>query len=401
MYYSVKAPCILILLIFVLGSCENKTSNTTTNNGNYKGEASISISPKFLQQNFPVLDSISRTKEGLHQLLNGYAFRLKNASTLVESDKDLQELFEMRDNDILTELHKKVLDPIALENGVFYHSAAGAKLDEELKELGMQAVYSEGMYWSLGPAEMLTEEMEKYASEVFRLYMDFQSARTDAIMGEYPYLNLDGEGKMLVTGEKMQEKYPDNPLTKKIETDFNSSLEVFTDVHIIKSDFDKSYMTNGLATEFYPNATNIDALKKFTEDYPESKYGKMVETVIKNMSEMEPKEIGWKDLYLVVVQWADIVEKTAIQEGDTVSTTFKSCINARKICNDFLKKGITISHSLQVKKKDEEKCAVVYRFYADKKKAETALKEIKKEVPETVGIVQLTYDPLEKMWVAN
>ncbi|MGB0931965.1 MAG: hypothetical protein ACPGVB_14370, partial [Chitinophagales bacterium] len=316
---------------------------------------------------------------------------------------DLQLLFDMRDKDILTTLHKDVLDPIALDNGVFYHSMAGTKLDEELKELGMQAIYSEGMYWSLGPAEMLTQEMEKYASEVFHLYMDFQSARTDAIMGEYPYLNLDGEGKMVVIGEKMQSKYPDNPLTQKIEVDFNSALKLFTDVHVIKSDFDKSYMTNGLATDFYPNATSIDALRKFTEDYPESKYSKMVETVMENMSEMESKELGWKDLYLVVVKWEDIIEKTIVEEleEEKDSMIVYTFPDAEKIRNDFLKKGIIVPHTLQVLKKGEQKCAVTYRFYADKSKAEVALKEIKKEVPETVGIVQLTYDPLEKNWVAN
>lgn len=218
-------------------------------------------------------------------------------------------------------------------------------------------------------------------------------------MGEYPFLNLDGQGKMVFTGEKMQEKYPDNELTKKIEADFKMALTPLTDVHVIKSEFDKSYMVNGLATEFYPNATNIDAIKKFVTDYPDSKYSKVVGKILENMSEMEPKQSGWKDLYLVVVSWEDLAEETFSNPEDTTQVKSMTCIGAKKVSDEFLQKGIAIPHIIRLLKKEEEKCAVVYRFYADKKKAEMALQEIKKEVPNVVGLVQLTYNPLEKTWL--
>lgn len=389
----------MLFLFFLLG-CENSNSDST-NNGSDDSDVVVSASPKFLQQNFPVLDSISQSKEKLNKLLNRYAYQLTNASKTVDSDKDLQTLFDMRAAQIIPTLHREVLDPIALNDGVFYHSSAGAKLDEELKKLGMQAIYSEGMYLDLGPSEMLTDEMEKYATEVFRWYMDFQSAKTTSMMGEYPFLNLDGEGEMVAVGEKMQEKYPDHELTQKIEEDFRMALKPLTDVHAIKSEFDKSYMVNDLATEFYPNATNIDALKKFTQDFPNSKYSKVVSNIIANMSEMEPKQNGWKDLYLAVVSWEDLAEQSFSNPEDSTQVTSMTCINAEKKAIDFLKKGIAIPHTLRLENKGEDKCALVYRFYADKAKAEAALKEIKKEVPDAVGVVQLTHNPLEKTWTVR
>ena len=169
----------------------------------------------------------------------------------------------------------------------------------------------------------------------------------------------------------------------------------------IKSEFDKSYMVNDLATEFYPNATNIDALKKFVEDFPSSKYSKVVSNILANMSEMEPKQNGWKDLYLAVVSWEDLAEQSFSNPEDSTQVTSMTCINAEKKVVDFLKKGIAIPHTLRLENKGEDKCALVYRFYADKAKAEAALKEIKKDVPDVVGVVQLTHNPLEKTWTVR
>ncbi|MEZ4885042.1 MAG: hypothetical protein R3E32_09985 [Chitinophagales bacterium] len=316
---------------------------------------------------------------------------------MVKSDEDLQDLFDMRDKDVITALHKEVLDPIAINDGVFYHSTAGAKLDKELKTLGMQVIYAEGMYLDLGPSEMLEKEMEQYASEVFKWYMEFQSAKTISMMGEYPFLDLEGQGKMVAFGEQMRAKYPNHAFTQKIEKDFRTALIPLTDVHVVKSEFDKSYMVNGLATEFYPNATNIDALKKFVEQYPDLHYSKVANDIIESMSEMESVERQWKDLYLVVVSWIPSTEeKITDEEGN--ETVVNTCMNARKISNDFLDKGIAIPHVLQLTHNGIEECAVVYRFYADKSKADAALKTIKSKVSSVVGIVQLKYDPLKRIW---
>lgn len=396
MFSRITAQCIFLLLFFIVWGCENKNSSSTTNDSNDKS-ADISISPNFLKQNFPVLDSISHQKSDLLQELNVYAYKLTNASKMVKSDEDLQDLFDMRDKDVITALHKEVLDPIAINDGVFYHSTAGAKLDKELKTLGMQVIYAEGMYLDLGPSEMLEKEMEQYASEVFKWYMEFQSAKTISMMGEYPFLDLEGQGKMVAFGEQMRAKYPNHAFTQKIEKDFRTALIPLTDVHVVKSEFDKSYMVNGLATEFYPNATNIDALKKFVEQYPDLHYSKVANDIIESMSEMESVERQWKDLYLVVVSWIPSTEeKITDEEGN--ETVVNTCMNARKISNDFLDKGIAIPHVLQLTHNGIEECAVVYRFYADKSKADAALKTIKSKVSSVVGIVQLKYDPLKRIW---
>ncbi|MFK7905363.1 MAG: hypothetical protein AB8B69_09575 [Chitinophagales bacterium] len=396
MYYRITAQCVLYLLLFIAWGCENKKTTQPTNipDGKNIGEP---ISPHYLKDNFPVLDSISQTQEGLHQTLNSYAHKLQNASKLVKSDEDLETLFSMRDTSIIDALHKEVLDPIAIGDGVFYHSPAGAKLDKELKTLGMQAIYAEGMYLNLGPSEMLKDEMQKYASEVFMWYMDFQSAKTTSMMGEYPFLNLDGQGKMVAVGEQMRTKYPDHAFTQKIEADMRSALTPLTDVHVIKSEFDKSYMVNGLATEFYPNATNIDALRKFASDFPDSQYSKISNKIVENMSEMEPAKGGWKDLHLVVVSWEAVGEET-FTDHDGNKTTVNTCTQAQKARDEFLDKGIDIPHLIQLPRKKGEACALVYRFYADKNKANAALKEIKSKVSSVEGIVQLTFDPLERTW---
>ncbi len=396
--YSRIAPTIYpIFLLLIMIGCKDtkKTSTDTTSN---QEESTNTINSAFLKEHFPILDSVSRSEEDLHQNLNKYAYNLMNASNTVKSDEDLEKLFGMRDNKILSSLHKDVLDPIALDNGVFYHSPAGSKLDKELRSLGMQAIYAEGMYLNLGPAEMLKKEMNTYASEVFKLYMEFQSAKTTSMMGEYPYLNLEGERKMVAIGEKIRSKYSEHDFAKAIEADFWNALMPFTDIHMVKSEFDRTYIAYELATDFYPYATNVDSLRRFLTNHPDSKYTPLINNVLSNISEMESVKGKWKDLYLVVLSWEDVGKKTYKDEdGNEVETT--TCEEA-KIRNDFIEKGIDISTVLKLKKKKSnvDECALGYRFYADKGKAETALQALKSKTSDVVGIVGLHFDPVQRIW---
>lgn len=348
----------------------------------------------FLKTQFPTLSSIVPDSSAFHAILNDYAYDVMNPQKSVENENDLMFLFGQREHEIIPILHQEFLDPISVNKSERLVGKQGRDLQAELQKIGMQCVYSEGYYVTLSANELLPQELKRLGSEVLRLYMDFVNAQGNASNGEYPYLDLSGEGDMIAIGEVMMQKYPEHEYTKTIIPDFYAALNTFTDVHIIKGvvEGDVVCVVGGLATEPYPTMTVLEQHKAFLQKYPQSRYASIVEKMLANPSQINGTSDTWNDLYLVVLRWME-----PSNDEDIVS-----CDEADMYKNrEFLDKNIDVLHTIQVDKNEETTCAIVYRFYPDQSRANKALSFIRPLVRDSAVVVRASYDLDTDTWLVK
>jgi len=343
----------------------------------------------FLIDKTPVLHSVIKNNVEVLPKIAQYVYELCHTDKSIRNEADLQRLFEERDKKIMPLLNQKVLDPLSAADETFFHQESGKKLNEELETIGMRGVFAEGFYMGLAAFPMLGKELEQHASEVYKWYMQFWNGEGLSQGGEYPYMDLSGYGQMMSAAEQMIAKYPEHKYTQKVEEAFRNALNVLTDVHKVVQAGQANYIVHDLNTEFYPTATELETYEKLLTEHPDSKYYPVIKNILENMSTMEySKEKGWKDLYMVVISW----------EGVKRSRDGGPCASARQKVHEYLDKGIAIPHSLLLKKDNKRTCALVYRFFTDKKQAEKAATSIKAQIPDIVGVTKVVFEKKAFGW---
>lgn len=350
----------------------------------------IDYDPNFLAQQLPTLASIVSREEAIYTPLNNYAYDVINPAQSVKAEKDLTRLFYKREAQIIPTLHGDILEPLALKNSDFFVGDAGRKLQTELQRIGMQCIYAEGMYVDLGAAEMLSGAMRQYGSEVLRYYAEFQSAHSTAIGGEYPFLDLNGEMRMVAVGEAMTTKYPQHEYTQQIYSDFEFALHSLTDIHVvIEQPSGTQEMFYALSTDPFPYMTDFAQHRQFVAQYPDTKYGKIVARILANRSEIARAGDSYKDLYLVVVQWQD-----ANEDDETAY-----CDDAEALKDSlYLHQGIDVPHVLPIAQDGETRCAITHRFYPNRANAEKALKTLQAQSQISADIIKVSYNPESDEW---
>ncbi len=343
----------------------------------------------FLLEKTPILHSIIKNNAEVLPVIAQYVYELFHTAKSIKNEADLQRLFNEREQKIIPLLNEKVLNPLSTADETFFHQENGKKLNKELETIGLRGVFAEGFYMGLAAFPMLGKELEQHASEVYKWYMQFWNGEGLSQGGEYPYMNLDGYGQMTVAAEQMVDKYPEHEYTKKIQQGFRDGLNVLTDVHKVIQGGETNYIVHDLNTEFYPTATDIAAYEKLLEAHPNSKYYSVIKKITENMSTMAyVKDKGWKDLYMVVISW----------EAAKRSRDGGPCANARQKVYEYLDKGIDVPHALFLQKGKKRSCAVVYRFFPDKKEAEKAAATIKSQIPDIEGVVKTTFNKRSFSW---
>lgn len=375
-------------------SSANGNNDTTSNKEITTHEAllaeddRIKHDPNYMAQQFPVLASTIKPDHQLYPILNNYAYDVMHPAQSVQSEKDLKRIFYKRDAQIIPMLHGDIFDPLAIKNPDFFVGDAGRKLQAELQKIGMQCIYAEGMYVALGATEMLPDAMKQYGSEVFKLYSDFLNAYGNAVGGEYPYMDLSGEMRMVAIGEIMLDKYPKHEYTQAIQSDFEFALHTLTDIHTVKGESNTEQFY-ALSTDPYPYMTNFEEHERFIATYPDTKYGKIVQKIRSNTSQINYNGGNLSDLYLLVLQWRDAVSESDIAYCDDIEAIKDSL---------YLNQGIDVPHVLPIFKDSTTQCALTYRFYPEKNKAEQALKNIQSQVKTPIGIVKIHFNTDSEMW---
>ena len=135
----------------------------------------------------------------------------------------------------------------------------------------------------------------------------------------------------------------------------------FTDFHLViyPDNEDTTVIVGGIETDMYPSGSHIDNFKNFIKEMPQSKYTKMLKTILKN-----PSTIEYSDdylLYLVVLGFEEDYDKT------------------EEKLFAYAEKGIDIPHHIIISGGEDSQNAIVYRFFTDQDRALKALQTIKKD----------------------
>ncbi len=357
-------------------------------------DPTIERDPDFLRKNFPKLSAAVPESMPLYAKLNAYSYDISHPDQSIKTEENLKRLFFQREKDIIPMLHTEVFDRLAMKDPEFFVNTSGRQLQAELQKIGMQCIYAEGMYVDLAAAEMLTPQLSKLGSEVLRMYIDFIVSRGNAVGGEYPYADIEGEMAMINIGGQMLDKYPDHAYTQAIAPDLSFALSALTDIHNVKDREGQSLTISGdLSTDPYPSMIDPEAIKSFSAKYPQSKYAPLIASVAANPSEMEynPETNTYKDLYLAAVAW-----RAATQEEEAIS-----CDDAKIYqTTEYLNKAIDVPHVLllSLPEGQQDTCLLVHRFYPDRGRAEKALQQIKARISNSVGIVHITHNEESDNW---
>ena len=330
----------------------------------------------------------------LKQAVNDYAYTILNADKLITAEQPLMDIFRQREEEIQPELHE-FFQNTSGQNPNLFNSEEGEKLIAELKSIGFTGIFAEGMYVYLGTAPIMVNQLKTLASEPFRLCVEFSDAEAEAWQGEYPYLDLTGEKKMVAIGEQILFKYPDTEYAPKIREFFYIALNVLTDVRAMKNQNDLSFLTGGgLTLDYYPFATDIEQIKSFPSEYPQSRYAKVVQKITQDYSEITIAGELPMPVYMVWIQ--DVTVNNSAQQQDD----WDGCRTpAQKIKNVFLNKGIDIPHIVTVYQNNVEVCGVVYRFNSDISKAELAVKTLQSMAPDVKATLKkAVFNATENRW---
>lgn len=395
MRFSLRFFLIVVAgFMLTIGCMPDSSTSTTTETpheiGTHKttqGQlpiSTIAIDENYLQKEVPLLDSLLSADKRLHKTVNTYAFNVRHAGEIVKNEMALKQLFDFRNDSILPNLTEYLLKP--LEGELYFE--VGEQLEKELNHIGLSTVSAEGMFLDLAQHPMLQKEVATHASEPYKLYQAFNDAQAASMGGEYTFLNLSAEQQMIRIGEKMRKNFGDNEYTRQIEKDFRFALRTMTDVHKLQEASGGNFIFGDLHVDFYPYATDAENYTGFIKDHTDSQYHGVVQNIYKNVSEIAAnKGGGYSDLYLVVTDWL-----AANDDEDA-----PPCEAATQTVYEYLDKGIDIPHAVALKKEGEVICAVTYRFYATRKKAEQALATIKPQAPDA-KVYHAVYYNNELMW---
>ncbi|MBN2571941.1 MAG: hypothetical protein JXA68_07425 [Ignavibacteriales bacterium] len=314
------------------------------------------------EKNLKILYDLTKDKPLIDEQLKIYVEKISNPDD-VSSEEDILEIFSMRDT-LMLNLYSVIEEYywVLNEKDDFTQFE---ELEKELIEIGITTVYAEGMYVGLVSYPIFETQIKEIGSEPFRIYVEFMNEYSASQGGEYPYMDLTNQMKMIELGEKLYFDYPNNEYTEKIKSLLFSTMELFTDFHKV-TDFENdytSYVISGLEIEFWPFATDYSNYEKFLNEYPNLKIIPVVKEILKNTSEICIDNNDSDPIYLVTIEELD------------------DYFIAHEKVNNFVINGIDIPHVVMVQRSSVYSYAVVYRFYSDKEHADRMLDLVKDKYP--------------------
>jgi uncharacterized protein YcfL len=281
----------------------------------------------------------------------------------ITSEKQLMAILDMRDSliwDMVT-----VFEEYYYKNEEDYDT--WSLIDIELDTIGFWTIYAEGMFMNLGEASILEEEIEKFASEEFKLYLNFKNEYSMAMGGEYPYMSLFEYFDALKVGEKMYKEYPNSKYFDLIFEDYYNCLNIVTDIHVVNNE---ACFYSDFNDSFWPFATSCEDWAVLIEENPNSMFTPILQNLSDNTSSIN---IDY-----------DVNEGEAMSIIYVVATDKVVDAEAAKFkIYDYLHQGLDIVHALTFENNGKTEHYVAYRFYSEdyKSKAEESFEYIKSIAP--------------------
>lgn len=324
----------------------------------------IACGSKKEEKNLKILYNLTKDEPELDKLLREYV-DLISAPDDVSSEEEILEIFQMRDS-LIIKLYPVIEQYywVQVENDKY---AEFENLEKELLEIGMTTVYAEGMVVGLVSSPILEKQIDEYGSDPFKLYCKFMYAYSNSQGGEYPFIDLSSQMQMVDLGEKLSQNYPDSKYNKMIETDYHLAVQTLTDFHKVtdlEQDFTQ-YIIEGMNVDYWPYGTDLENFTRFVQDYPNTKLTKVVKEILKNTSEIyyEYEGEGNDPIYLITIE------------------ELNDYLDAQDKVLDYVLNGVDIPHIIIIEHGSEYSYAVVYRFYSDKDHADRMLNSIKVKYP--------------------
>jgi hypothetical protein len=306
-------------------------------------------------QKLPVLSDLARPYVQVYEPFLDYATCILKPDW-IKTEDNLLSIFPRK-----MELIKLLLDycqePFEKIASLYRKDPRWPALEKELSILGIKAFTAEDYWAGLSDGPFLEDLVSRVASEPCQLFIQMKYAQTESFGGEYPYMDLDDEMKMVEIGEMLLQSFPDSKFTIQMKDMLFDALVPLTDVHEVGD----LYIVGGLSRRAYPGLTDITQHQRFIEDYPNSRFPDVVARIIGSISNIS----GEGPIYAVVTD-ACTSEK-----------------EARQVVLTYLLQGVDIPHIL-TDTGDAQRRYVAYRFYTDKEKASQALKEIQRIKPQAL-----------------
>ncbi len=370
---------ISIFATFIL-SCNNSSEEKENNNDTISKNISEqvvkqenvvetdTVNENKIVDNYKYLPKVFHKEDSLYSEFERY-LNLINGE--VSSEKQIKDIFNLRKH--LMEYVSLKVDKLCNQDGELAREA-----HEEFVSIGFLPVYVEGMYGALEQSQILNDEVEKYASEPFKLKIKFDNEYAKSIGGEYPYASLNEYLNAFEPAYELFSKYKETEYYKEIEDKFKNMLIEFVDIHKVNGGGDQNECFEGeLHSSFYPWVTICNMPELFQKRFPNTVFTPIFKKLQENISEVSPKQ----ENYLIVTD--------KIEGNDYDNATAKVF--------SYLEKGIDIVHYVKLKdKEDNDFFYIIYRFYSDKNRANEELTKIL-EVVSTAKIVTVQFDDKEQL----
>ncbi|MBN2892506.1 MAG: hypothetical protein JXL97_11610 [Bacteroidales bacterium] len=254
-------------------------------------------------------------------------------------------------------------------------------IEEELNSIGFLVVSAEGLYVEMGLAPVIQEEVDKFASEPLKLMLDFKYQYSNALGGEYPFSYLEEYFRAILIAEKLYENYSETEFYKNIEGDFRQSLFITTDIHKVKSsDEGGDCFFSEFSHDSYPFMADCEAIERFVENYPESRFNEMYMNLLGTMSS-----------FTYSSDFEDYIAEAYVVVTDKVADYYEGA----DLIFGYMLQGKDIVHCIELVNGKNIDYYVVYRYYSEKDLAEIALKQIQKIKPDAYIIHVMIPDGYE------
>lgn len=309
-------------------------------------------------EKYEYLHDIFSEQDSLYSVFISYLDALNGEVT---SEKQIKNIFLLRNK----------LKNYASQKVEKYYYSKGEnnyklwqKVEKEIKSIGYLPVYAEGMYVDLSDAQILTEQMNKYASEAFKLNIKFDNEYAKSMGGEYPYVALEEYFNAFEPAYELYSKYKNTEYYKNIKERFADIIIQFADIHKLDNEQGMCF-EGGLHYNAYPWTTTCNLAELFVKRFPKTSFTKAFQKLKNNMSSFNYKE----EVYLVVT---DVIMNNNIFE------------KAKEKQFKYLEDGIDVAHSVYFKNNENKNVIyLVYRFYSDKNEADEALGIIKQDLKDS------------------
>jgi hypothetical protein len=342
---SIFGVVLAALLLTLLGTHAQETASSMP----------VARDEALVNQQLPLLCKMTRGNPVAYQALLDYATCVLKPEW-IKTEDDLLSLFSQK-NGLIRQL-LAFCNTTGGINGPTLDEKFWPAIEEELRLLGIQAIFTEDYIGGLSDGPFSMDIIDPVASEPFRLLVQLKNLRTESYNGEYIYRALDTQMVLVEIGERFLRSYAESRYSSEVRDILYEALIPLTDIHSVGPG---AYVVGGTSKEAYPGATSIENHRRFLESYPESRFHDVVARIIDHMSDSS----GEGPIYAVVT--------------DACPSEDAAC----KVVFSYLLQGVDIPHILRDPTEAETRY-VVYRFYSDKTKAEQALAAIRKIKPQAL-----------------